>query len=174
MNYSFRKARTTDTAEIWDILQKAINRRKADNSNQWQDGYPNPEIVKKDIEKGEGFVLTEGETIIGYCAILINNEPEYDNIIGKWLTNEDFVVFHRVAISEKHLGKGFAKMMVRNIEDFALKNNIYSIKADTNYDNLAMMKIFKNLDYTFCGEVYFRGSPRNAYEKVLTKPFETL
>ena len=170
MNYNFRKARTSEISQIWDILQKAINRRKEDNSNQWQDGYPNIEILQKDIEKEAGFVLVEGDDILGYCALLINDEPQYNNIKGKWLTNGDFVVFHRIAISEKHLRKGLAKMLIQKIEDFALKNKIYSIKADTNYDNIAMIKIFESLGYELCGEVYFRGNPRNAYEKVLANP----
>ena len=171
MNYHFRKAELSEIAPIWEILHQAIQRRKEDGSQQWQDGYPNPEVVQKDIEKGEGFVLVEGETIIGYSAILINDEPAYENIEGNWLSNDDFVVVHRVAISEKYLGKGFAKMIIKYIENFALSNNIYSIKADTNFDNIAMMKIFENLGYNYCGEVYFRGSPRKAYEKVLVKPF---
>lgn len=169
MNYHFRKAEISETSRIWSILQQAILRRKEDGSNQWQDGYPNPDVVQKDIEKGEGYVLVEGKTIIGYCAILVNDEPEYKKIEGKWLTNDDFVVFHRVAISEKHLGKGFAKIMIEYIEDFALKNNIFSVKADTNYDNIAMLKIFEKTGFTHCGIVYFRGSPRKAYEKVLPK-----
>ncbi|WP_395051548.1 GNAT family N-acetyltransferase [Flavobacterium sp.] len=168
-NYHFRKAEISETSRIWTILQQAILRRKEDGSNQWQDGYPNPEVVQKDIEKGEGYVLVEGKSIIGYCAVLVNDEPEYEKIEGKWLTNDDFVVFHRVAIAEKYLGKGFAKMMIKYIEDFALKNNIVSVKADTNYDNIAMLKIFEKSGYTLCGEVHFRGSPRKAYEKVLPK-----
>ncbi|MES2853021.1 MAG: GNAT family N-acetyltransferase [Bacteroidota bacterium] len=154
---------------MWEILQQAIQRRKEDGSNQWQDGYPNPEVIQKDIEKGKGFVLVDGETIIGYSAVLINDEPAYEKIEGKWLTNGDFVVLHRVAISEKYLGKGLAKMILKYIEEFAISNNIYSIKADTNFDNIAMMKIFESSGYTYCGEVYFRGSPRKAYEKVLAK-----
>lgn len=169
MNYHFRKAEISEASQIWAILQQAILRRKEDGSNQWQDGYPNPDVVEKDIEKGEGYVLVEGKTIIGYCAILINDEPEYEKIEGKWLSNDDFVVFHRVAISEKYLGKGLAKMMIEYIEDFALKNNIFSVKADTNYDNIAMLKIFEKSGYSLCGVVYFRGSPRKAYEKVLPK-----
>ena len=51
MNYNFRKATITDAPKIWIILQQAILRRKADGSNQWQDGYPNPEIIQQDIEK---------------------------------------------------------------------------------------------------------------------------
>jgi GNAT superfamily N-acetyltransferase len=167
MNYHFRKAEISDINAIWAILQHAILSRKKDGSEQWQDGYPNPEIIQKDIEKGEGFVLTEGETILGYSAILINNEPAYAEIEGKWLTNDDFVVFHRVAISEKHLGKGLSKIMIQHIEDFAINNTIFSLKVDTNFDNVAMMKILDKSGFTYCGEVYFRGNPRRAYEKVL-------
>jgi len=168
MYQHFRKAIATEIPHIWDILHQAILRRKADGSEQWQDGYPNPDVLKNDIDKGAGFVLTDGVTIIGYCAVLVNDEPAYANIEGKWLTDGDFLVVHRLAISEKYLGKGFAKKMFECIEEFALSNQIYSIKADTNFDNIAMLKIFEKLYYTYCGEVYFRGKPRKAYEKVLT------
>ncbi|TKC00132.1 GNAT family N-acetyltransferase [Pedobacter cryophilus] len=169
MNIKFRKATLNEIPQIWEILQKAIQRRKEDGSNQWQDGYPNPEVIKNDMEKEAGFVLTGNEKVIGYCAVFINDEPAYANIEGKWLTNDDFVVFHRVAIAEDYLGKGLAKEMMRFIEDFALGHNIYSVKADTNFDNLAMMKSFEKAGYTYCGDVYFRGSARKAYEKVLVK-----
>lgn len=169
MNYHFRKAELSEITTIWAILKDAIARRKQDGSTQWQDGYPNPEIIQKDIAKGEGFVLVDGETIIGYSAVLINDEPAYEKIEGHWITNDDFVVIHRVAISEKYLGKGLAKMILKYIENFALNNTIYSIKADTNFDNLTMIKIFESSGYIYCGEVYFRGSPRKAYEKVLHK-----
>jgi GNAT superfamily N-acetyltransferase len=169
MNYHFRKANMTEVLEIWTILENAILRRKREGSNQWQDGYPNPEIIEKDIEKGIGYVLTENSTVIGYCAVLINDEPEYDNIQGKWLTNTDFVVVHRIAIAEIHLGKNLSKKIIDSIEDFALTHQIHSIKVDTNHDNFGMLKIFEKAGFVFCGIVHFRGSPRRAYEKVLSK-----
>lgn len=167
MNIQFRKTTQQDIPHIWEILQKAIQRRKEDGSNQWQDAYPNPEVIKNDMEKEAGFVLMDDEKVIGYCAVFINDEPAYADIEGKWLTNDDFVVFHRVAVAEEYLGKGLAKEMMKFIEEFALDNSIYSVKADTNFDNLAMMKSFEKAGYTYCGEVYFRGSARKAYEKVL-------
>ena len=169
MTNLFRLATLTDLPAIWDILQQAIARRKADGSNQWQDGYPNPEVVQNDIEKEVGFVLTLENEIAGYFVVLINDEPEYAKIEGKWLTNDDFVVFHRVAISEDNLGKGLAKSIFRFIEDYALNNDIFSVKADTNFDNHAMLSLFEKSGYVYCGEVYFRGSPRRAYEKMLEK-----
>lgn len=169
MNYQFRKALQSDIPEIWLILQQAIKHRKKDGSKQWQNGYPNPEVIQKDIYKDAGYVLTEGETIVGYCALLINDEPVYENIVGKWLSNDDYVILHRVAISDTYLGKGLAKKIVEYSEDYARSKNIYSIKADTNFDNPAMINIFEKLGYSFCGEVQFEGGSRKAYEKLLIR-----
>ena len=169
MDYQFRPAKYSEASKVWQILKDAIKRRKEDGSNQWQDGYPNMKVIKSDIEKKIGFVLTQNDTIIGYSAVIINDEPDYINIEGKWLSEQDFIVYHRVAISEKYLAKGMAKKMMKLIEQYALSKNIYSLKADTNHDNIPMMKIFEKLCYTFCGIVYIRKSPRRAYEKVLKK-----
>ena len=169
MDYHFRKAEVKDSETIWAILQTAIQRRKEDGSNQWQDGYPNPTIIAHDIEHDHGFVLTENGTVIGYCAVLINDEPDYELIEGEWLTNGDFVVFHRMAIAETHGGKGLAGRMMHHIENFALENKIQSVKADTNHDNPAMKRTFEKAGYSFCGQVYIKGSPRKAFEKALSQ-----
>src|SRR5690606_31318122 len=100
MDYQFRKAGLSDAPAIWQILQQGIVRRKAEGSDQWQDGYPNPDIVKKDIEQGAGYVLTAGDQIAGYAAIRLNDEPAYAAIKGRWLSDGDFVVVHRVAVRD--------------------------------------------------------------------------
>lgn len=170
MNSNFRKATLLERPQIWVILQQAIVRRKQDGSQQWQDGYPNPAVLQQDIETGVGYVLTNNEnTIIGYAAILFNDEPAYENLNGTWLTNDDFAVVHRLAIAEQYLGQGYAKKMLYFTEDLAVENNIFSIKVDTNFDNIVMMKVFEKLGYTYCGEVVFRGGVRKAYEKKLFK-----
>lgn len=162
-----RKALLSDSAIIWDILRGAIARRKADGSSQWQDGYPNPGVILRDIQTGVGYVLTQEDEIIGYVTILINDEPEYNRLKGSWLSNGDFVVFHRLAIAETHLGKGLAQTIFHLIEEYAREHRINSIKADTNFDNLPMLRIFEKMGYQYCGEVIFRGTPRRAYEKVI-------
>ena len=167
MDYNFKKADVKDIPEIWAILQNAIIRRKNDGSNQWQDGYPNPDVVAHDIAKEVGYVLVVQDKIAAYCAILINDEPEYENLQGKWLTLADFVVFHRIAVADECLGQGLARLVFDYIESFARQHHIYSIKADTNFDNAAMLHLFAQAGYVYCGEVYFRGSPRKAFEKVV-------
>lgn len=111
MNTQFRKAEESDAAVIWSILQEAIQKRKEEGSDQWQDGYPNPEVIASDIANEIGFVLVVDNVVAGYTAIAINDEPSYDAIEGTWLTNGDFVVFHRAAISKKFVGRGLANLL---------------------------------------------------------------
>ncbi|MDI1315740.1 GNAT family N-acetyltransferase [Flavobacterium sp.] len=167
MNYTFRVANPTDLPKIWEIIKQAILRRKNDGSTQWQDGYPNETLIENDIEQGNGYVLIEGIQIIGYTAIIFNDEPAYEDLKGTWLTNEEFAVIHRLAISDDYIGKGLAQKIMHFTEEVAIQNHIFSIKVDTNFDNNAMLNIFEKLGYSFCGEVSFRGGIRKAFEKTL-------
>lgn len=164
---NFRKALPEDAGEIWQILKQSIHRRFLDGSQQWQDGYPNPETVESDIQRQIGYVLTENGKIAVYAAVIFNFEPAYEKIEGEWLSHGDFNVVHRVAVSEDFAGKGYAVEIFRRIEQMTAEQNIPSIKVDTNFDNGAMLHILGKLGYTYCGEVYFRGSARKAFEKVL-------
>ena len=160
--YHLRKACLKDKNTIWKILQQAIKSRKEEGSNQWQDGYPNPESIKNDI-----YVLESENKILGYSAVIFDKEPAYEIIEGKWLSDQQYLVIHRVAVSEDFIGLGIATKIFQEIEKIAISNNIFSIKVDTNFDNIPLLKILDKLNYTYCGEVYFRGSARKAFEKLL-------
>ncbi|KAF2332624.1 GNAT family N-acetyltransferase [Flavobacterium daemonense] len=162
-----RKATISEIPVIWEILQDAIEQRRLDGSTQWQDGYPNEVSIKNDIENGYAYVYTEKESVLAYAAIIFDIEPAYENIVGKWLSNGDYTVVHRVAVSKTAKGKGIATKLFESIEGLSVQNNVYSIKVDTNFDNIPMLKILDRLKYTYCGEVYFRGSARKAFEKRL-------
>jgi GNAT superfamily N-acetyltransferase len=141
-----------------------------DGSQQWQDGYPNLETLKNDIENNFGFVLVHNNnSIIAYVAVIKNNEPAYAKIIGNWLSENDFLVLHRLAIHPEFLGQGWAKILFQEVENLAAHLNIQSIKADTNFDNPSVLHIFNKLGYTYCGKVFFRGNERLAYEKIINK-----
>lgn len=168
MNYDFRRAGVTDIPAIWEVLQQAILRRKLDGSDQWQNGYPNPEVVAEDIEKGVGYVLTDSGSVAGYSAVIFNDEPAYAGIRGRWLTDGEFVVVHRVALAEGYTGKGLGRRIFEFIEAIALGEGIYSVKVDTNFDNAAMLNNLEKLGYTYCGEVTLGGGIRKAFEKRLS------
>ncbi len=154
---------------IWKILQDAIAQRKKDGSDQWQNGYPNKQTLIDDIQNGYGYVLIEDDIIVAYSAIIFGIEPNYIDIKGKWLSDDKYVAVHRVATSEKYKGKGIATQLFNLIEELSINNNTYSIKVDTNFDNAAMLRILEKLSYTYCGEIFFSGATRMAFEKLLSK-----
>ncbi|RFZ91131.1 GNAT family N-acetyltransferase [Mucilaginibacter conchicola] len=167
MNYEFRQAKTSELTGIWEIMLHAISKRKAEGSDQWQDGYPNPRVIENDIRQKAGFVLLQGGSVAAYAAIVKNQEPAYENIQGKWLTDGDFMVVHRIAVSAGYAGRGIAGQIMAYAENLALEQGIYSVKVDTSDDNIAMLRTFERAGYKYCGEVSLRGQQRMAFEKQL-------
>lgn len=162
-----RKAERTELPTIWTIVQFAIEQRRLDGSRQWQDGYPNPATLEDDLKKGYAYVIEESGEILLYAAIIFDPEPAYEAIEGRWLTDGPYLVMHRIAVSSQAKGKGIATAFFHLAEDLCRSKGVPSIKVDTNFDNAPMLRIMDKLGYTYCGEVYFRGSARKAFEKVL-------
>ena len=169
VNYSIRLATTHDVLAIWAILQQGIAKRKAEGSTQWQDGYPNIDVVTADVLKGEGYVVcTNLGVIVAYMAVSANIEPAYQALQQGWLTyHEPYVVIHRLAVCQTPKITGLASWMLAQAEVLAKSFRVKSIKVDTNFDNAPMLHLFKKHGYSYAGEVYFRGSARMAFEKVL-------
>lgn len=166
-NLFFRKAEQNDIPFIWKILQQCIVRRKSDGSTQWQEGYPNLKTVEKDVELSQAYVLVSDNQIIGTAALIVDLEPTYDHINGKWLTNGNFLVVHRVGISDAVLGRSLSLEIFKYAEEIAKSKNLNSIRVDTHKDNFAMLRILEKLEYSYCGEIEVRDGKRKAFEKVL-------
>ena len=163
----FRKATENDFPEIWEIILQAKHLMQTENRNQWNENYPLPETIYGDMKKGIGYVLEHEGHVIAYSAISFDEDPAYKNISGKWLTDAPYIVIHRIAVSDTMKNKGIATCLFQEAERMAVSNGIYSMRADTKYDNLRMLKVFQKLDMQYCGEVLMRGEPRRALEKII-------
>ena len=162
-----RTAKKPDIKCIWQIILDAKEQMRMAGSEQWQDGYPKQASIESDIENGYGYVLTINDNVIAYAALIFDIEPAYEIIEGKWLTQQSYAVIHRMAVAKKMKGKGIANYFFQQLENIVAENSIYSLRVDTNFDNLPMLSIINKRNYIYCGAVYFRGSARKAFEKVL-------
>ena len=113
-------------------------------------------------------VETHENILVAYIVVSERPEPAFEELKTGWLTfNTPYLVMHRLAITQNPKIKGLATWILQQVEEIAKSKNITSLKVDTNFDNLAMLHIFKKLDYVYCGEVFYRGSPRKAFEKLI-------
>lgn len=165
----FRQANISDLDQIVEIIELSKKYLKETKVDQWQDGYPAKEDLRRDIESGNSYVLTNKDEIVATTVISLDSESTYNSIFnGEWITNEEYIVMHRVAVHDRYKGKGIFKELIKEAENLALNKGIFSIKIDTHRDNISMQKAVLKNDFKKCGIIYLEdGSERIAFEKVM-------
>ncbi|MDC3387880.1 GNAT family N-acetyltransferase [Flavobacteriaceae bacterium] len=166
-----RPSTKNDLIDIMLFIKDAQHFLAALNINQWQDNYPNNEVINRDINNRESFVITtdKGKTI-ATSMFTINGESTYNFIKGNWITknNTKYGVIHRIAVSNNARSKGVAKFIFNEFETRLQKMEFTSLRIDTHKDNHIMQQLLQNLGYVYCGVIYLNnGNERLAYEKVL-------
>ena len=165
----FRKTTINDIKNVMEIISEAQEYFKRNGIDQWQNGYPNEESIKNDIESGESYVLLKNDKIIATAYLSFSGESDYDIIYeGKWISQGDYAVVHRVAVSSNIKGHGIAGELFKYIEKICLENNIKHIKIDTHRQNKSMQRFLSKNGFEYCGVIYLEdNSERIAFEKVL-------
>lgn len=166
----FKRAKISDLEQIVDIIEEAKKYLKEAKVDQWQNGYPEKNDLRKDIEVGNSYVLVNGNDVLATTVISLKEESTYNSIFhGQWVTEEEYMVMHRVAVHSNYKGKGLFKELIKEAAKIALSNNIFSIKIDTHKDNVSMQKALCNNNFKKCGLIYLEdGSERIAFELVLS------
>jgi len=166
---NIRKAILEDIPAMMEIVSQAQQSLKRLGVDQWQNGYPTPEIITKDILHGYAHVLIDDEQVIAMFSVICNNEPTYDRIYeGEWLSKGEFVVVHRMAVARHYKQKGIASLLLKEVERMAIEKHIPSFKVDTHEDNQPMRHTLEKNGFTYCGRIFLAdGNPRVAYEKML-------
>jgi len=166
---NLRKATFEDIPAMMEIFYQSQASLKALGVDQWQNNYPNIDVVRKDVENATAYVLTIDDRVIATATIIFNHEPTYDRIFeGEWLSQCEFVVVHRVAVDSSYKMMGVASYILKEVEKIATKANIPSIKIDTHKDNFPMRKTIEKNGFTYCGRIILLdGNSRVAYEKLL-------
>lgn len=160
-----RYARQTDLSAIMTIIHQAKSRMNALGIDQWQDGYPNEESLLTDIQAKQGYVFIEKNVVVAYAAIVFTDDPYYKNIDGEWLTNDPYVVVHRIAVHDNYTHQGIATHILQTAEKKAAQRGVSSFRIDTHHDNRLMRNMIRKFGFTLCGIVEVRDGKRLAYEK---------
>ena len=188
---NFRKSTFDDVDRILEIIEKAKIELKKLGLDQWQKGYPNREVIENDIKLGISYILEEisekndkfenqiSKKIVGTIVLSPKKEEPYSKIEGKWITNDDYIVIHRLAVDTEIKNKGIATKILEFSEKKCIKNKILSIKADTHENNEPMKKFLEKNGFSYCGVIYLDREPdigekRIVYEKIIKIPHKLL
>ena len=165
------KATKKDLTSIMAIIGDAQEYLKDQNIDQWQNDYPNNDIIINDILNKESYLVkSNSDNVIATAMFSTRLEPTYKVIDGKWMSsNSDrYGVIHRMAIAKKNRRSGVSKFIFKTFETFLKKNKIKSMRIDTHEDNTGMQNLLLKLNYNYCGIIYLEnGDLRLAYEKLI-------
>lgn len=167
MDYTFRRANDAEIGRIMEIIEQAKKQMDREGKHQWDDTYPIRTNIENDIKDGTAYVTIVNGQVVAYGAVVFTGEPAYDVIEGKWLTNQPFVVLHRLAVAEETKGHGVGLIFIKEVERLALAEGVKSFKVDTNHNNTRMLRLLEKTGFKYCGKIYYQHGERVAYEKLL-------
>ncbi|MGL5150563.1 MAG: GNAT family N-acetyltransferase [Clostridium sp.] len=167
----FRRATITDLEKLLEIKDKVVEIYVPLGLN-WTKSYPTEDIFKRDILKDEVYILEENNEIIG--SVVLNSEEDENYNMVKWCNNGPALVVHRLMINPKFSNKGLGKRMLLEIEDFARKAGLPSIKLDTCTENVIAIKLYKSMGYNLLGEIYLSQKGKDKRYYCLEKNVENL
>ncbi|MDO4487664.1 MAG: N-acetyltransferase [Eubacteriales bacterium] len=157
---TIRQAEKRDIEEIYKIVGIAVKfMRDHGNDAQWTNTEGIERKIASDIEKGQGFVVTDDDRVCAYFAFIIGPDPTYSYIEGSWPDDEEYGTIHRVA------SDGTVHGIMDHVLDFA-SSRINNIRIDTHELNSTMRKKVTDKGFTYAGIIYVDdGTPRVAYWK---------
>jgi len=162
-------AKLSDIKEIMVLISNVNKNLLSKGFTNWNKGYPNYEIIEKDILNREQFILLKNYKIIGiYSSAKYNYDifPELD-FNDK---SDNYAMVHRLAVSPDEQGKGYAKLMMSHAEDKYIEKGFTSIRLGVHSANTKLVKFYRDLDYKVRGEAHFEvdEAPFFIMEKIIS------
>jgi ribosomal protein S18 acetylase RimI-like enzyme len=168
MNMNIRTGRIEDLQEIMALITRCVTVMQAGGSDQWDDQYPNREVIGEDLQRGTLFAAEREGRILGIVVLDETQDEQYETINWKQVEGPHLMM-HRLAVDPEAHGQGIARKLVAFSEEYAAREGYTSLRLDTYAKNTAALKLYQGLGYDLRGEVNFPGRTASfpVFEKVL-------
>jgi len=163
-----RKANKEDLENIMKMYKSCVTGMLENGIDQWDDTYPNTEIINEDLNVGTYYVAEMDETIIGGVNIDKNQDDTY--LALDWEDKSDsFLVVHRLGVKEEFWNKKIGKDLMLFTEKLVIEKGLKSIRLDTYSGNPKAMEFYIRLGYTELGTIDLKPNKEKYYcfEKII-------
>ena len=162
-----RKATKREVVRLIEIVRAASASMSATGIDQWDEVYPNADVLKHDIAEGNLYVIEENKIVQGMVVLNEFQDKEYADICWKY-TNGKQLVVHRLCVHPDFQGMGVAKKLMVFAEEYARKTGYASIRLDSFTQNPTSEGLYTKLGYIKVGTVTFRKGIFYCFEKDVT------
>ena len=163
-----RKAEISDLENIMLMYKSCVAGMVENGIDQWDETYPNDEIISEDLNVGTYYVAEMNETIIGGINIDKNQDDTYLSL--DWIDKSDsFLVVHRLGVKEEFWNNKIGKDLMLFTEKLVIETGMKSIRLDTYSGNPKAMEFYRRLGYTELGTIDLKPDKDKYYcfEKII-------
>ncbi|AHV98698.1 GNAT family N-acetyltransferase [Paenibacillus sabinae] len=171
MESDIRQGRMDELEQIMVLIAECVRVMREGGSDQWDETYPNVEVITGDLERRTLYVCEDNGAVAGIMVLdEIQAEP-YRTV--DWVQKEGpNLVMHRLAVHPQVQGKGIARRLISFAENFAADQGYKSIRMDTYAKNDKALELYRRLGYDIRGQ--FRLPDKISHfpvlEKILVRP----
>ena len=142
-----RKATMADFSSACETYRLACEQMQCQGVNQWRWGeYPNEDMVRADIEKGELYVDDAG---LAVACVNCVQDREYGEI--NWLFGQRPGSFHRLALRPQCQGRGLGKQMILDVEEILRQQGCDCLRIDTYQENAHAQQVYEKYGTSVVG-----------------------
>ena len=163
-----RKAEISDLENIMLMYKSCVTGMLKNGIDQWDETYPNDEIISEDLNVGTYYIAEIDETIIG--GINIDNNQDDTYLALDWEDKSDsFLVVHRLGVKQELWNKKIGKYLMLFTEKLVLEKGLKSIRLDTYSGNPKAMEFYRRLGYTELGTIDLKPDKEkyHCFEKII-------
>ena len=157
-----RKATRADLDALMPVYAAARAYMAANgNPTQWGTTTPKRELLERDIEKDQLYVMEEQGHVYGGFVLQRGADPFYaEPVCGTWRCDAPYATIHRIASDGTRHGV-FDECMA-----YCKAQSAY-LRIDTHKDNLTMQHLVEKHGFTYSATVRMAdGTLRLAYERL--------
>ena len=164
MKYS--KADINQLDMIFDMYSAAIENMEIQGIHQWDEIYPDKEILRQDILQNQMYI-GEMDNNIAVCFVLNEEcDKEYQN--ASWICPDArFCIIHRLCVNPLFQNQGIAGQTMEYIENLCKCYGYDSIRLDCFTENPYSRKLYDKAGYTITGYADWRKGRFELREKKL-------
>ncbi|MCQ2142975.1 MAG: GNAT family N-acetyltransferase [Bacteroidales bacterium] len=170
---NIRKSTLEDLTRLMEIYREGREiMLSCGDVNQWKPGYPTEEIIRRDIELGQGCCIEDDGALVGAFAFIPGEDPTYRHIEGgEWLDDKSpYATIHRLASTKTSHGVAracFDWCWARARSLSVGPQAPVTLRIDTHEDNVIMRHCIAKAGFRYCGIIHLlSGDPRLAYQKI--------
>ena len=152
------RATEQEADELVAFYQHVADNMEKSGLQHWHWGrYPNEEMIRGDIARGELYYMPEGGSIAAAVVLMVGQEEDYNSLT--WSCGVKPGIFHRLAVHPAMQGAGLGGLVLDDVLQLLRRSGCDCVRCDTSEKNRHAIRLYEKLGFRPCGTMKWPDAP---------------